>query len=57
MFAVFNVTNVVYIIWASGEVQPWNDGNVAKQSIESAKPLDDKPYVQEIEEKKRENLN
>lgn len=29
-FGVFNVTNVVYIIWASGEVQPWNDGYLIK---------------------------
>lgn len=23
-FGVFNVTNVVYLIWASGDTQPWN---------------------------------
>lgn len=24
-FAVFVVTTIVYVIWASGEVQPWNE--------------------------------
>lgn len=23
-FAVFNVTNIIYVIWASGETQPFN---------------------------------
>lgn len=35
-FAVFNVTNIVYIIWASGEVQPWNDGYLVKNIDETA---------------------
>lgn len=24
-FAVFVITTIVYVIWASGEVQPWNE--------------------------------
>lgn len=24
-FAVFAITTVVYVIWAAGEVQPWNE--------------------------------
>lgn len=23
-FAIFMVTTVIYVLWASGEVQPWN---------------------------------
>ncbi|XP_070496442.1 putative inorganic phosphate cotransporter isoform X2 [Chironomus tepperi] len=34
-FVVFNVTNVVYIIWASGEIQPFNDPALLKRSKES----------------------
>jgi hypothetical protein len=29
-FVIFNVTNIVYVIWASGEIQPFNDGAVNK---------------------------
>lgn len=31
-FGVFNITNIVYVIWASGEVQPWNDPHLLKES-------------------------
>lgn len=31
-FGVFNVTNIIYVIWASAEVQPWNDGALIKKS-------------------------
>lgn len=24
-FAIFMVTTVIYVLWASGEVQPWNN--------------------------------
>ncbi|XP_035775354.1 putative inorganic phosphate cotransporter isoform X1 [Anopheles albimanus] len=34
-FAIFNVTNLVYIIWASGEVQPWNTPHLMNKSVES----------------------
>ena len=34
-FGVFNITNVVYIIWASGEIQPFNDPELLKKSKES----------------------
>lgn len=34
-FVIFNVTNVVYIIWASGEIQPFNDPELLKRSKES----------------------
>lgn len=59
-FAVFNVTNLVYIIWASGEVQPWNDGiPVSKsRSTEEASISDDdfEPPSRKIEELKRDSL-
>lgn len=35
------MTNLVYIIWASGEVQPWNDGALIKKSNDSASTSDD----------------
>lgn len=31
-FVVFNVTNLIYVIWASGEIQPWNDGALIKKN-------------------------
>jgi hypothetical protein len=31
-FVVFNVTNLVYVIWASGEIQPWNDGALIRKN-------------------------
>lgn len=31
-FGVFNVTNIVYVIWASGEIQPFNDPDFQKKS-------------------------
>lgn len=33
-FAVLSVTAVVYCIWASGEVQPFNDPPVRKDVLE-----------------------
>lgn len=32
-FGIFHVTNIVYIIWASGDIQEWNDG------VTGVKPL------------------
>uniref|UniRef100_A0A182TKA0 Major facilitator superfamily (MFS) profile domain-containing protein n=1 Tax=Anopheles melas TaxID=34690 RepID=A0A182TKA0_9DIPT len=34
-FAIFNVTNLAYIIWASGEVQPWNTPHLMNKSAEA----------------------
>lgn len=36
-FGIFVVTTVVYVIWASGEVQPWNSGYPQQSSIENGK--------------------
>lgn len=27
-FGIFNITNIIYIVWASAEIQPFNDGAV-----------------------------
>ncbi|XP_052895472.1 putative inorganic phosphate cotransporter isoform X1 [Anopheles moucheti] len=40
-FAVFNVTNLVYVIWASGEVQPWNTPHLMNKSIEAGESNDE----------------
>ncbi|XP_039429753.1 putative inorganic phosphate cotransporter isoform X1 [Culex pipiens pallens] len=34
-FAVFHVTNLAYVMWASGEVQPWNTPHLMNKSVES----------------------
>lgn len=34
-FGIFFVTSIVYILWASGEVQPWNTPHLMNKSIES----------------------
>jgi MFS transporter, ACS family, solute carrier family 17 (sodium-dependent inorganic phosphate cotransporter), other len=39
-FGVFNVTNVVYIIWASGEIQDFNDPELLKKSRDSLSSSD-----------------
>lgn len=31
-FAIFIITTVIYSIWASGEVQPWNEPRECKSS-------------------------
>lgn len=40
-FAIFNITNIVYIIWASAEIQPFNDGFALKENSENGDSLDD----------------
>ncbi|CRK93649.1 CLUMA_CG007178, isoform A [Clunio marinus] len=40
-FIVFNVTAVVYCIWASAEIQPWNDGIPLRKSNDSSSTSDD----------------
>lgn len=57
-FVVFNVTNVVYIIWASGEIQPWNDGYLVKKSTDTASTSEDdyNSSTKQIEELKRDSL-
>jgi ACS family sodium-dependent inorganic phosphate cotransporter len=59
-FGVFNVTNVVYIIWASGEIQPFNDPHLLKKSNESLSSDDNEAShqspIKAIEELKRDNL-
>lgn len=57
-FVVFNVTNIVYVIWASGEVQPWNDGYLVKNVDDSASTSEnnyDSPSRQ-IEQLKSDSL-
>jgi hypothetical protein len=58
-FVVFNVTNIVYIIWASGEVQPFNDGYVSKASDQenaSTSEEEFEPPMKKIEDLKRDSL-
>lgn len=59
-FVVFNVTNLVYVIWASGEVQPWNDGVPLKRTsaFERSSTSDGygNPPMTQIEELKRDSL-
>lgn len=57
-FGIFNVTNIVYIIWASGDIQPWNDGNLIQKSNErnSTSDEDDEPPTKQIEELNRDSL-
>lgn len=52
-FVVFNVTNVVYVIWASGEIQPWNNGALVNTTddFERSSNSDD-PTKSKIEELK-----
>ena len=35
-FGVFMVTNLAYILWASGETQPWNTPHLMNKTIEGA---------------------
>lgn len=59
-FGVFNVTNVIYVIWASAEVQPWNDGALLKKTNNGASAVEDSfeesppKYMTEL---KRDSLN
>lgn len=58
-FVVFNVTNVVYVLWASGEVQPWNEPHLLKHSRGSVSSSDEeieKNPVKTIEGLKRDSL-
>ncbi|XP_058815568.1 putative inorganic phosphate cotransporter isoform X1 [Topomyia yanbarensis] len=34
-FAIFHVTNLMYVLWASGEVQPWNTPHLMNKSVEA----------------------
>lgn len=36
-FVIFIVTTVVYVLWASGEVQPWNNPNEYYAARDGAK--------------------
>lgn len=58
-FVIFAITSVIYAIWASGELQPWNnpeklsleeDGDIDKKSVQN-----EKEKIEEIE-KKEENF-
>ncbi|KAG5676613.1 hypothetical protein PVAND_006433 [Polypedilum vanderplanki] len=53
-FGVFNVTNVVYIIWASGEIQPFNNPELMKKLNDSE--ANQQNPINTIEELKRDNL-
>uniref|UniRef100_A0A1B0CQC4 Permease of the major facilitator superfamily protein n=2 Tax=Lutzomyia longipalpis TaxID=7200 RepID=A0A1B0CQC4_LUTLO len=41
-FIIFVVTTVVYSIWASGEVQPWNTPHLLNKSVENGDEEDEK---------------
>jgi ACS family sodium-dependent inorganic phosphate cotransporter len=51
-FGVFNVTNVVYIIWASGEIQPFNDPELLRRSKESLANSDSEANRNEVKKPK-----
>lgn len=57
-FGVFNVTNIVYVIWASGKVQPFNDGHLLKQSAESISAAEDydKNPAKHVQDIRRDSL-
>ena len=58
-FGVFMVTNLVYVIWASGETQPWNTPHLMNKSIENnstSEADDDSQATKSIEELKRDSL-
>ena len=60
VFVVFNVTNIVYIIWASGEIQPWNEGALIKKSNDndlSTHVKDNEQPNKQIEESKSDKLS
>jgi hypothetical protein len=56
-FVIFNVTNVVYIIWASAEIQPFNDGIPLKSKIENEDSLDDSENSNEDKVQGRVNFD
>lgn len=37
-FGVFNITNIIYLIWASGEVQAFNDPPGSKDDNQNKEP-------------------
>lgn len=48
-FGVFNVTNIIYVLWASGEVQPFNEPylmNKSRGSLSSSSDEDQEKQVQ-----------
>lgn len=67
-FVIFAVTTIIYCLWASGELQPWNDPNNMKlitdpsyiennvvESIEKdRKPIEDEANDDPIPEKKED---
>lgn len=58
-FGVFNVTNIVYVIWASAEIQPFNDPDFQRKSSLSSSSEEDmreKPPAKAIEGLKRDSL-
>ncbi|XP_055294957.1 sialin-like [Sitodiplosis mosellana] len=48
-FVIFVITTFVYSIWASGEVQPWNDGNRRSESAELGKIENNNDNEKQIE--------
>lgn len=48
-FAIFVVTTIVYSIWASGEVQPWNDGNRKSNSTELGNAVNNNDNEKQVE--------
>lgn len=39
-FGIFVITTVAYTLWASGEIQPWNDPFVQQKTIEISEQND-----------------
>jgi len=58
-FVVFNVTNLVYIIWASGEVQPFDSPALLQKSLNESNSSSDEDLEQpskKFEQLKRDSL-
>lgn len=48
-FGIFVSTTVVYVLWASGEVQPWNNPPPPTPSIENGSDKSDEPSEEKAE--------
>lgn len=52
-FGIFVSTTVVYVLWASGEVQPWN--YPPETSIENGRKKSEEPSEPSEEKSEKEN--
>lgn len=53
-FAIFVSTTVVYVLWASGEVQPWN--YPPQTSIENGRKTSDDASEEKVENEKEKEI-